>query len=276
LALCLSSFLRAADTLAQQELPEALGKQFQAGVDAEKAGHLDEAERAFLNVLRQGGDVAIVHHNLGTVYQQRGEQARAIGEFRQAIRLETQFAPSHILLGASLLALHKFPEAVRELERAAELAPREPSAHLELAKAYELTGNPMGVVNQSQVLCALAPGDPEYAYQLGQAYLKLSRWCLGEIRRLGPNSSRMYQSTAEALLGMGQTTRAVHFFQLTSQADPTLSGIHLALAEIYLKQNRLQEAQREIARELDLVPKSAAARALQQRIASQSGQGAVH
>lgn len=271
----LASLLLADSARAQQELPEALRKVFQAGVAAEKAGHLDEAEEAFLSVLRQGGNVAFVHHNLGTVYQQRGDQDRAIGEFREAIRLQPQFAAPHILLGASLLASRRFPEAVRELERAAELAPREPAAHLELAKAYESAGNPVGVVNQYQILCAIAPRDPEYTYQLGQAYLKLSQWCLGEIRRLAPHSSRMYQSMAEALLGLGQTDRAAHFLQRAAQADPKLPGIHLALAQIYLDQNRTQEAQREIAQELDLVPESVVAKALQERIASRQGQDAV-
>jgi tetratricopeptide (TPR) repeat protein len=256
----------------QQELPEALGRLFQAGVTAEKAGRLDEAEQAFLDVLRQGGNVAFVHHNLGTVYQQRGEQARAIVEFREAIRLQPRFAPAHILLGASLLAVHKFPEGVRELQQAVELAPLEPAAHVELAKAYQLTGNPVGVVNEFQVLCKLAPGEPEYTYQLGQAHLKLSEWCLGEIRRLGPHSARMYQSTAEALVGLGQAARAIHYFQLTAQADPKLPGIHLALAQIYLNQNHLDEAQREIGLELDLVPGSVAALRLQERIASRRGQ----
>jgi len=253
---------------AQQDLPESLRKVFQTGVDAEKAGHLGEAERAFLSVLRQGGNVAFVHHNLGTVYQQRGDQVRAIAEFREAIRLQPQFAAPHILLGASLLATHRLPEAVRELERAVELAPQEPAAHLELAKAYESSGNPVGVVNQYQILCAIAPRDPECTYQLGQAYLKLSQWCVGEIRRLAPQSARMHEIIADALLGQGQTTRAIHFFQRAAQADPKLPGIHLALAQVYLQQNRTQEAQREIAQELDLEPESVAAKALQDRIAS--------
>lgn len=258
---------------AQQDLPASLRELFQAGVAAEKAGHLDEAEKDFRSVLRQGGNVAFVHHNLGTVYQQRGDHARAITEFREAIRLQPQFAASHILLGASLRATREFPEAIRALERASELAPQEPAVHLELAKVYDLVGDPFGVVSQNQILCTLAPHDPEYTYQMGQAYLKLSQWCVEEIRRRAPQSPRMYEITAEALLGQGQTTRAIHFFQRAAQADPKLPGVHLALAQIYLQQNRIQEAQREIAQELDLIPESAAAKALLEQIAPRQNQG---
>ena len=270
---CLAGLLLGGSASAQQDLPEALREVFRAGVAAEKAGHLDEAEKDFQSVIRQGGKVAFVHHNLGTVYQQRGDHARAIAEFREAIRLQPEFAPPHILLGASLLATHKVPEAIRELERAVELAPREPTARLELARAYESAGNPVGMVDQYRILYKIAPRDPEYTYQMGQAYLKLSQWCLEEIRRLAPQSARMYESLAEALLGQGQTDRAIRAFQRAAQSDPKLPGIHLALAQIYLEQNRIEEARREIEQELDLVPESAAAKALQERISSRQGQG---
>jgi Tfp pilus assembly protein PilF len=77
----------------------------------------------------------------------------------------------------------------------------------------------------------------------------------------------MYETIAEALLGQGQTTRATHFFQRATQADPKMPGIHLALAQIYLHQDLPEEAQREVAQELSLVPESSAAKDLQAQIA---------
>ena len=263
-----SCLLLNGSTQSQQGLPEALRNEFQAGVAAEKSGHLEEAEKDFLDVLQQGGNIAFVHHNLGTIYQQQGDHVRAIAEFREAIHLQPQLAPAHILLGASLIATHKIPDAIRELQRAVELAPREPSVHMELAKAYELSGAAFGVVKEYQILTALDPANPEYTYQLGRAYMNLSKWCIMEIRQRGPDSSRRYETLAEALMGQGQTERAIHFFQRAGHADPKLPGIHLALAQIYLQQNRPEDARREIEQELTLVPESVAAKALQQQIAA--------
>src|SRR5262249_43370511 len=48
---------------------------FQKGVDALKAGRLDEAEAAFRRVLQQGDTHAYVHNNLAIVYQQQGRHA---------------------------------------------------------------------------------------------------------------------------------------------------------------------------------------------------------
>jgi predicted Zn-dependent protease len=259
----------------QQELPEALRLQFQAALQAEKAGRLEEAARDLLKILHEGGNLASVHNNLGTIYQQQGDHAQAMAEFREAIRLQPQFVAPHVLLGASLLATHHIPDAIQELDHAAGLAPNEPSIHEELAKAYDRAGNPIEVVNQYQILNTLAPHDAEYTYQLGEAYLKLSQWCIQQIRQNGPKSARWYETVAEALLGQGQADRAISFFQRAAQADPKLPGIHLALAQIYLQRNSLAEAGREVNHELDLVPESVAAQALQSQIASREHQSGV-
>src|SRR4051794_31446306 len=48
----------------QSSLPASLEELFINGVKAQKSGQLDAAERAFLEVLRQGGKVAFVYNNL--------------------------------------------------------------------------------------------------------------------------------------------------------------------------------------------------------------------
>ena len=254
--------------LAQQDLPEALRKVFEAGVAAEKAGRLEEAEKDFQSVLRQGGNRAFVHNNLGTVYQRRGDHARAMVEFREAIRLQPDYPAPHVLLGASLLATDKVPEAIRELERAVKLEPQQALPRLELAKAYERANNLAGMVDQYRALRELAPQDPEYTYQVGQAYLKLAAWCLEQMKQLDSQSPRIPESLAEAYRAQGRTDQAILAFQRAAEADPKLPGVHLALAQIYLEQRKPDEARREIEQELAIVPESLAAKALQQRIRS--------
>ena len=237
------------------------------GVEAQKAGQLDVAERAFLQVLRQGGKVAFVHNNLGIVYQMRGDHSKAIAQFREAVRLQPSYAAPYLLMGASLLALRKVPEATRELERAVKLQPKEPLARLQLARAYERGSNFRGVVEQFRALRELAPQEPEYAYQLGNAYLKLAGWCAQEIVRLNPRSARVYQMLGENYrVQAGRMELAVRAFQRAAQADPKLPDVHLALAGIYLEQGKQSEARKAIEQELAIVPESVAALALRQKL----------
>jgi tetratricopeptide (TPR) repeat protein len=250
----------------QQSLPPNLQDRFTKGVQALKNGQLDAAEEAFRRVLQDGGKVAFVYNNLGIVFQQRGEHQRAIDQFREAIRLQPDYAAPRILVGASLLALRKAPEATRQLEQAAKLQPREPLARLQLAKAYQLRDNLPGVVEQYQVLRELSPQEPEYAYQLGNAYMKMAVWCHQEIVRINPRSVRLYQTLGENFLLQGRIDEAIKYLQLAVQADSAIAGIHSTLAQIYLDQGRSAEALKEVEQELAIVPESAVALALRQKI----------
>jgi len=251
---------------APSQLPPALQDLFREGVAAQKAGQLDEAEKAFLKVLEGGGKVAFVYNNLGIVYQQRGDLARAIAQFREAIRLQPDYVAPRILLGASLLATRHVAEATRHLERAVKFQPREPLARLQLAKAYEHAGNAAGVVKQYRALQEIAPHDAEYVYQLGNAYLKYAGWCVQEIARVNPRSARLYQAMAEHYRAQGRLDLAERAFQRAAQADPGLPEIHYALAQVCLQQGKLAEARHALERELAIAPESVAAAAMKRKL----------
>ena len=247
-------------------LPPALALVFEEGVHAEKAGRLDEAEKVFLRVLAQGGNAAFVYNNLGIVYQERGEHQRAVEQFREAIRRRPDYVAPRILLGASLLALGRTQESLRELERAAKLQPEEPLARRELARAYEGAGDLRGVVEQYRILRQLAPKDPEWAYQLGRAYLKLAASCYQQLARVGPNSARAHQVAGENYHVQGQLDLALQAFERAAQADPDLPGIHLQMAEIYFERGKMVEARQQVEQELAIVPESVTALDLKRRI----------
>jgi len=252
--------------LSGQSLSPALTELFNQGVQAEKAGQLDAAEKAFAGVLAQGGKQAFVYNNLGIVYQKRGDDEHALAQFREAVRLNARYAAPRVMMGSSLLALGRTKEAVVELEAAVKIDPREPEAHLELARAYARAGKFTGAVEQFRQLRELAPRDPEYAYQLGRAYMKLAAWCIGEITRVAPDSARVYQMLAENRVAQGRTGEAIQAYLKAAAADPRLPGIHLALAQIYVQAGKPEEGRTELERELAIVPENAMALAFKQKL----------
>ena len=250
---------------AAQEIPAAEAT-FQQGVEALKAGRLDEAEAAFRRVLQQGDAHAYVHNNLAIVYQQQGRHADAVAESRQAIRLDPGYAPPRVVLGGSLLALGRLAEATAALEAAVKMLPKERLAREQLARAYDRAGRPSAAIEQYRALRALAADDPEYAYQLGRAYLRLSEWAMQRLRDIDPGSARIYQVLGHNYRVQGRLDLAVRAFERAAQADPRLPEVHLALAQIHLGQKNFASARAEIERELALVPESAGALALKQRL----------
>jgi Tfp pilus assembly protein PilF len=250
---------------AQQPTPQS-EKLFAAGVQALKAGQLDEAEKTFLQLLRQGGKASFVHHNLGIVYQQQNAHEKALWQFREAIRLQPDFGEARLLIGYSLLSLGKTAEAGRELERAVKLLPDQPQARLQLAKVYERSGNWFGVIDQYRTLRVMEPRNGEYAYQLGKAYNRLSDWSYQKIIRVNPASARLYQTLGQNYLQQGKYELAIMEYQRAIQADPKLPELHLALALIHLEQKRFDEAAKEIELELNLAPESAKALGVKRQI----------
>jgi Tfp pilus assembly protein PilF len=253
-------------TVAAQDLPPALADRFSQGVADLKAGQLDAAEGAFRDVLRAGGDRAFVHHNLGIVLRERGRHADALSEFRAATKLDPSFGPARLLAGTTLLALARVREARTELEQAVRLMPREVLAQAQLAEACQRLGDHACVVDEYRRVVQLAPDDPEFAYRLGSAYLNLSQWAHERITKLHPNSARLHQALGREYFHQGQTELALRALMQAASADPTLPDIHLVLARIHLDEGRLDDAAREIQRELALVPFSKDALELNARI----------
>jgi protein O-GlcNAc transferase len=262
-------FLLAVTTASAQtagSLPPELAETFSRGVAALEADRLDAAEAAFRDVLARGGTRAFVYHNLGIVQQRRGRHSAALAAFETAIKIDPKFGPARLLAGSSLLALGRTGEALVHLRTAVSLMPREVAAHRQLADALERTGDAIGLVDEYRRIVELAPGNEEYVYRLGKAYLKLAQWSIERMRALDPKTARLPQSLALAYLDQGRPDLAAAAFAEAAALDDTLPEIHLALARIHLDQGRWQDAAREIERELALAPESAAARELKARI----------
>ena len=268
LALALALLVLAPAWAAPQDLPPAIAARFSEGVADLTAGRLDAAEASFRAVITGGGDRAFVHHNLGIVLQRRGRHTDALAEFRAASRMDPSFGPSHLLEGASLLALGQPKTAVRALGRASELMPREPAVHLQLADACERIDDVVCLADEYRTLVDLAPNNAEYAYRLGKAYLRLSQWTLTRMQTIDPKAARLSQAKGREYLEQGRPDLAEAAFLDAVARDATLDDVHLALARLYLAGGRLDEASRAVTRALALIPESKVAQGLQASIAA--------
>ncbi len=114
--------------------------------------------------------------------------------------------------------------------------------------------------------------DPELRYRLGRAYQRLAALCLDQMQSSAPHSARMYQALGESLSIQGDNKKAVEAFRQAAEADPRMTGTHLALAILYEQDGRHAEAASEVERELALSPENKNASEFRERLrAANSG-----
>jgi tetratricopeptide (TPR) repeat protein len=111
-------------------------------VRAEEVGRLDEAIDLYQSILELLPGHAAAAINLGTLFYNRHQYARAESLYRMATEADPEYALAFFDLGNVLDELKRVREAIVAYRRALELAPRYADAHYNLALALERSGEP--------------------------------------------------------------------------------------------------------------------------------------
>jgi arylsulfatase A-like enzyme/Flp pilus assembly protein TadD len=112
---------------------------------------------------------------LALTYQRLGRTDDAVLGFRRTLQLDPSHYEARVNLGVLLTGSNKLPEAIDELQKAAALAPRSPSALSALGIAYSLNGeNDRGVEAMKRAL-QLSPSDAFLHANLGAIYKRMGR-----------------------------------------------------------------------------------------------------
>jgi tetratricopeptide (TPR) repeat protein len=100
----------------------------------------EEAKKEMQQELEVDPSNAAAEYVLGEMARQSQEWDGAIQHFSRAAKLDAGFGDAFVGLGASLVSVKRFSDAVPPLETAVSLEPRNPNAHYQLAVAYSRSG----------------------------------------------------------------------------------------------------------------------------------------
>lgn len=133
-------FSAAAET-ESEPLPQLRSAQdwFAIGVDAEAAGRLEDAVRAYEHALPVGS--AETHFNLGNCYYELRRRKEAVDQFAAAIARAPDYAEAWNNLGIVRGEVGDRQGAVEALGRALEIVPHYADAHYNLAEALAVVGD---------------------------------------------------------------------------------------------------------------------------------------
>ena len=122
---------------------ETAAEYFARGVMLEEDPHSQsEAIAAYRKVLELDPEHAAAYINLGTLYYNRQDYAKAESHYRKAVEADPRYALAYFDLGNVLDETGRAGEAVKSYKTALQLAPTYADAHYNLALAYEKTRQP--------------------------------------------------------------------------------------------------------------------------------------
>jgi tetratricopeptide (TPR) repeat protein len=136
---------------------------------------------------------ADVDYRTGVAALSRNDLNDALASFQNVVRLAPSSELGHSALGAVLVRLGRLDEGIHELERALAIQPGDASAQLNLALAYEQSGQPAKAI---PLFANLDAASRASKHALAPAVLATYARALAATGRLKAAASRMKEATA--------------------------------------------------------------------------------
>jgi len=141
------------------------------GVDAHRAGRLDEAERAYLAALAANPDDAVAEHNLAALRLQRGRHAEALPVLERAAARRPAEPEVQANLGLAYAGVDRFDDAIAAHRRALALDPSRPGAWSNLGLALVQARRDDEAIDAFRRALALEPGHARARWHLATTRL---------------------------------------------------------------------------------------------------------
>ncbi len=194
----------------------------------------DSPNTAALHALLDRASTATIHTRAETLRgQERHDEALAL--YRQALELESEFAPAIASMGIAFFELERHEEAIESMERALILVPELPEA----SSLQRLTGRAL--------------------QELGRTEKAAARF--ERTLELDPRDTEALDRLAFLRFDAGRYEEALEYYRALLEINPADATAHSNLGVALLNLERYEEATRSLQRSLELDPEQAIARA---------------
>ncbi len=121
---------------AREVEPENIRAAMSMGQIYEEQGKFKDAEKTYLEVIKQAPDNKSVYNHLAVLYGHRGQLGKALSLLDKTLSLDPALALAHYNRAVFLLKAERFQEALLEFQEAVQLEPRNPMFRFNLGMFY--------------------------------------------------------------------------------------------------------------------------------------------
>ncbi len=234
---------------------EHQGALFSLAIAYKDQGKLEEARAGFERARALDPRNGRVLWQLADLFMREGEPGKAEAVIQDALRQKVDEHRFLLKLGESYIETKRFDEAEEALKKALEKKPKLQTAWYNLGLVYEEKGRTDEAIAAYEA--ELAQNEKAYraAFNLAKLLQKSGRLTEAVARyrkavEVQPDFGTGQLYLAKALLDAGDLQGAEQWARrgLTNQPDPRLAPLgHYVLADIYNRQGRAADANREVA-----------------------------
>ena len=181
------------------------------------------AMEAYLRLYQADANSYRVHQLLGDLETARGDDKKALEEYRAAIALRPTVPNLHYSLGHLLWKNLQTAEARVELEKELEINPRHLGALHDLGDTYLLEHEPEKALPYLQRAVAIDAGDPDLHRDLGTGYSELQEYREAEaefkMAVAGDRDGSVHYKLGRVYRALGEKEKADREFRLSSELN---------------------------------------------------------
>lgn len=220
------------------------------------ADRLDEAAAGYRRLLELDPNDNKAHYHLAEIHAAREEYQEALAVLEHLEATGEERAPARNLKGQCLLSLGRLEEAEAEFRRALEMDDRLSDAWYNLALLFEQQGDGARALEAYETRLEMAPKDFRSHFNVAQLY-----GAMGDPARMeasfraaleaNPEFAIGHLYLAKTLLDRGELidAEATALRGLALEPEPEMAPFgHFVLADIYNRQGRTADAEREVRR----------------------------
>ncbi len=217
------------------------------GLTNHKAGHYEQALRAFDQAMLIDPDYARAYRSKGDVLYALKRYEEALAAYEQAIRLDPNYARMHRNRGDILKHLGHYEEALAAYEQTIRLEPN-------VARDYNNKGNVLfSLKRYEEALAAyetatrLDVGFADAYNNKGNTLARLTRYLEALVAyeqaiRLNPGDATTYNNNGRTLHHLGRYHEALAAFEEAIRLNPYSTGTYSNMADTLERLGRIEEA----------------------------------